>query len=86
MSNTPYIGFGHSTLDDCLPLQIGQTIRCPHCGGRHVVEGSTNMKTGKVSDLLLAYQCPKTGKTYLAGVNGKSVMGIEADASGEIGT
>jgi len=83
--STPYVGFGNDTLEKSLPLEIGQEIRCPHCGERHVVEGGTNMKTGEVSDLVMGYYCPETDSTYLAGVNGKSVMGLRADASGEVG-
>jgi len=82
--STPYIGYGNDTLDRSLPLECGQMIHCPHCGEAHVVECGENMETGEITDLIMGYYCPKQDKVYLAGVNGKSVMGISADVSGKV--
>lgn len=76
----PYVGFGNDTLDKRLPLERDDLIDCPICKGVHPVKNGT--VDGKESHLLLFYKCGE--KIYLAGIAGKSVIGIKADVSGHI--
>lgn len=76
---TPYIGFSNETLAKQPALKTGDTVTCPRCGSAHVVAGSDGSKLPP----LLFYACE--GKQYLAGVNGRSVMGVPSDVSGTVG-
>ena len=76
----PYVGFGNDTLDKQPPLKKGDSVNCPNCKKIHPVECGTS--DGKESDLLLFYRCGN--KSYLAGINGKSIVGIKVDISGSI--
>ncbi len=72
MSGAPYIGFSNETLDAQPAAKAGDEIDCPHCGGRHVLEDSK-------PPMLLFYKCGEA--SYLAGVRGRSVMGVAADVA-----
>lgn len=65
MSEIPFVAFGNDELDKMPPLKAGDAISCK-CGSSHIVEDSK-------PPMLLFYQCG--GSTFLAGVNGKNVMG-----------
>ena len=70
----PMYAIGNEELAE-LP-EIGETILCPTCGQLHPVEyGEKVLPDGsKEPSLILAfYRCGK--KSYLAAVNGKSVVG-----------
>jgi hypothetical protein len=77
---TPYIGFGNDTLNKQTSLKKGDFINCPNCKKTHAVECGTS--DGKESDVLLFYHCGN--KSCLAGMNGKSIIGIKPDISGSI--
>ena len=54
---------------------VGKTIECPQCDGTHEVEyGEEILKDGTkiLCDLISFYKCGE--KTYLCGVNGKSIL------------
>ena len=58
---------------------IGDTIICPKCGDTHTIEYGNEVLpdgTRRPSKLVAFYKCGKS--IYLAGVNGKSVMGKES--------
>jgi hypothetical protein len=55
------------------PVFKSQFVRCPTCGKRHKVSPAVDMKTGEQTALLF-YRCPKTKASYLAALNGKSLM------------
>lgn len=61
-------------------IAIGSEISCSHCGERHVLRGSRKvLPDGTLdapSDMLLTYTCGE--KSYLAGVDGKLLPGLEA--------
>ena len=78
----PYIGFGNETLGKNPVLNLGQRIVCPGCGKQHRVRGGRN-EDGQEHDLLMYYQCG--GHAYICGVRGRSVLGVKADVSGEVG-
>ncbi len=82
VKKTPYIGFSNETLDDNLPLHLGQRITCKRCGEEHVVRGSKN-KDGEEAGTLMYCVCD--GVAYIVGVHGKSVLGQRPDVSGELG-
>jgi hypothetical protein len=70
---TPYVGFSNETLQGLPPLNGGDLIDCPRCRGQHAVEEQPP---------LLVYACSGTG--YIAGVDGRNVMGVKPDVKGEI--
>ena len=65
--------------NDELGKNLGETIKCPHCGSDHAVEQSgpskTHKSTGEViegpSGLLQFYRCGEA--SYLCGINGKAI-------------
>jgi hypothetical protein len=77
---TPYVGFSNDTLDQQPILRDGNQIKCPHCNNHHEVECGT--VDGKKSDLLMFFKCGDL--VYLAGVDGRSVLGQKSDCSGTL--
>lgn len=73
----PYVTFGGGELKNQPKTKEGMEIICPDCGQLHKIKYGTNCKTGEKTNDLCCYSCPQTGKTYLAGVNGKLIIGIE---------
>lgn len=71
----PWIGFGGEQLAGRPPLRDGDVIVCPHCKANHEVKDSK-------PPMLLMYNC--AGTTYIAGINGVSVIGVEPATSGTI--
>lgn len=65
----PFVAFGNEELKDV--LHVGDWVECPHCDDRHRVIGGKR-EDGTETDVILAYKCG--GKTWVAGVNGKSIM------------
>jgi hypothetical protein len=80
-THTPYVGFSHDTLTQQPRLRIGDRIDCDTCGQQHEVRGGKD-KHGVESDTMLFYRCGE--KVRLAGVAGRSVIGVKSDASGSI--
>jgi len=74
---TPYVAYGNEELKNQPEAKKGMEIICPHCGQLHKLEYGTDAKTGEESDTLSFYSCPITGKDYLAGVNGKLIIGLK---------
>jgi len=72
-----YTTFGEEELENQPKTEEGMEIICPHCGLLHKIKYGISCSTGKKVDTLSSYSCPQTGKTYLAGVNGKLVIGIK---------
>lgn len=72
---TPYVGFGNDTLAKLPALKHGDTITCPQCKGQHVVEDSK-------PPMILSYKCGD--QTYMAGIKGRSTIGVPVDVSGTI--
>jgi len=64
---------GNDELAKCPPIAIGDVIQCSKCGEDHTVVGSTNLKTGEVTDSLLAIRCDRAGASYLVGIGGKRI-------------
>ena len=62
---------GNNEINESPDLNIGDTIKCPHCQGEHAVVGGKR-KDGTYTNLILGYTC--NGNTYLAGVDGKNIM------------
>jgi hypothetical protein len=92
MSGPAYVGFSNETLDSQPACKAGDEIDCPHCGGKHVLEassprtlagrlGSASALEDSTPPMLLSYRCGES--TYLAGVRGRSVVGLAADVSSE---
>lgn len=75
MTSTPFVGFSNATLAKCPPLKSGDEIDCPQCGGKHAVADSD-------PPLMLFYECGD--ETFMAGIDGRSTMGVKSDVSGEI--
>lgn len=73
--STPYIGFGNDTLAKQPKVAAGDSIICPTCGQPHQLRPSD-------PPMLLFYEC--SGKPYLAAINGRSIIGVKSDVSGEI--
>lgn len=80
--SVPYIGFGNDQLENQPNMIEGMDIICPHCGSIHQVILATKSETGEKSNMLGGYKCGD--KSYLAGVNGKLVIGLKSACSGEI--
>ena len=76
---TPWIGFDKSTLDKFPIVHAGDSIRCPHCGGEHVLLPAED-EDGKPTELILYYRCGK--KLYVAAINNHCIVGIKPDISG----
>lgn len=74
---TPFIGFSGEKLSKLPEVKIGNTIECTKCGEDHILEGADDG-----SELLLFYRCG--GKSYLGAINGRAVVGVKSDVSGEI--
>lgn len=75
------IGFGNDTLNKQPVLKKGDKITCPRCGEQHTVVAGKDSETGDDTNLVMFYKCE--GKAYLAGVAGRSVMGVPSDLSRE---
>lgn len=73
------IGFGNDTLNKQPALKKGDKIVCPLCGEQHTVVTGKDADTGDDTDLVMFYKCE--GKAYLAGVAGRSVVGVSSDLS-----
>lgn len=73
--NIPYFTMGNDELEK--KPKLGTTARCRVCGEYHEVEHGKEKDpaTGemKESRLLAFYRCPKTGKLYLAGIDGREI-------------
>lgn len=80
----PYIGFANNELEKQPRIRIGDGIICPHCEEVHYVHGGINVETKEETDSLLFYRCKKTGKSHLAGISGKLIVGLKTFCSGEI--
>lgn len=66
-----FFAIGNEELEGQPQIKKGDMFDCPHCPDKHPLECGKNPKTGEESALLLFYKCPKTGNTYLAGIDGK---------------
>jgi len=66
-----FFAIGNDELEKCPPAQKGDSIDCPRCGQQHLLE-CAKTETGEDNDMLF-YHCD--GKLFLAGLNGKLVMG-----------
>lgn len=74
MADTPYIGFSNETLNAQPEMKVGDVVPCADCAeGQHIVFGAGS---------LLFYHCGR--KALLAGVNGRSVIGVKADMKGTV--
>lgn len=65
----PYVAFESADLAKQPKLQSGDSVMCPRCGESHQVQGA---KGGSAPDALMVYSC--LGRTFLAGIDGKSVI------------
>lgn len=71
---TPFTAIGPDELGSDLP----QTISCDMCGEDHEIHGSTGTTTDEhgnkksVTGTLQYFTC--NGKTYIAGIKGKSII------------
>ena len=74
---TPYIGLSNETLNLLPKVKMGEVIKCTRCMGEHVLEPAVDG-----SELLLFYHCGEN--LYLAAVDGRLVVDINADVSGEL--
>ncbi len=74
---TPYIGFGNDTLARLPRVKAGDSIACPNCGARHVLEAADDG-----SELMLFYRCGTS--SYLGAVQGRLVIGVRPDVSGRL--
>jgi hypothetical protein len=74
VADVPFVGYTNDTLAALADVRAGDMVDCPHCPYRHPTSG-----TGDI----LFFACPTTGRTYLAGVGGKNVIGVEPDASSD---
>ena len=74
MSDFPFVSFGNDELENCITVEDGQQIPCPHCIGAHKLKSATDTETGKKTNLLMFFDC--NGKTYLGAVNGRMVIGL----------
>jgi len=72
MMNKFFVAFGNDELEKLPDIKKGDIIVCPHCGGKHKVEAFKD-KNGNDTNTL-AYECGE--ELYLAGVDGKNVMGV----------
>lgn len=61
-------GYRESTLRALPPIEAGDSVECTECGESHVVSGFRN----------LFIIC--RGRTMLAGVAGRCVLGVAPDA------
>ena len=75
---TPYIGYGNDTLQRQPRVKAGDKIQCEHCDQQHVLEDSDT------PSILLFYKCGS--KSYLAAINGQSIIGTKPDCSGVLET
>ncbi len=72
---TPYLGFSEDKLLAEPTLQPGEEIECPVCKGRHVAKASLTSNLSELAPLF--YEC--SGKTFLAGLLGHSVMNLRPE-------
>jgi hypothetical protein len=70
----PYTGFSNTALGTYPEVKAGDLIDCPHCGEKHLLKDSE-------PPLLLFYSCGKY--TYLAGVAGRSILGMKPNVPGK---
>jgi len=74
MTRVPYLGFSAATMAKQPLIAAGDFVDCPSCGSFHEVVDA------EPPGHLLFYRCGPT--CYLAGINGRSVVGLRADVSG----
>lgn len=70
----PFAVFGPKDLQ-AVTVHAGDKIRCQHCGEAHALSASRNSR-GELSELLLAYTCPKMGQTYIAALDNKLLRSL----------
>lgn len=71
----PFIAFGTNEINNSPPLD--NLVICHICGKIHKIEYRDIVKedgTKEKSEMLAFIKCPKTGSTYLVGINGKSII------------
>ena len=81
--STPYIGFGNDTLNKLPLVKEGEEVPCSGCEGMHPLVCAKN-EQGEKSNLLMFYDCPVTGKSYLGAVAGRLTMFKKPDVAGSI--
>ena len=64
----PYIAVGNNELVE----ELGEEILCPHCDKTHEVQYGTD-EDGNETRILAFYKCDVTGKSYVAGIDGKRI-------------
>jgi len=64
----PFLSVGAHELDN--NMDVEDSITCPHCGLTHEITYGTD-EAGNVTNMLAFYKCTKTGKSYIAGIDGK---------------
>jgi hypothetical protein len=72
----PFIAFGADEIDNNPELE--SIVTCHICGKKHEVEYGDIINedgTKEKSEMLAFIKCPKTGETYMVGINGKNIMG-----------
>jgi hypothetical protein len=66
--------------NDELGGPLGPSVECPHCGQQHAVEDSgpstSSDGTSGPAGLLQFYRCPKVDKTFLCGIERRSIMHV----------
>ena len=75
MSDTPYLAVTQKELNNLpdIELRKGDEVVCPKCKQKHVLKHGTD-EDGKEYTLLLFYKCDITNESYLAAINGISIM------------
>ena len=77
MSKISYIAFGNEELKNQPEVKKGMEIICPQCGQLHKINLAKGVDRGEETTSLCSYNCSTTGKMYLAGVNGKLIIGVK---------
>ena len=73
----PYVTFGGNELKNQPVMTDGMEIICPQCGLLHKIKFGRNVKTGEKTNDIACYSCNQTGKTYLAGLGGRLIIGMK---------
>ena len=73
----PYTVYGNNELKNQPETEEDMEIICPCCGQLHKIKYGKNADTGEKTSMLSSYFCPETNKSYLAGVNGKLIIGVK---------
>ena len=71
-----FFAIGTDELRDSPRIRPGDHVACPHCGEPHPVTYGTKAD-GTRSDLLAAYRCTQTGASYLCGIDGHALPGVD---------